>query len=143
MKIENDDNLVEELDYLTAEKLMNFLPFKYNKSVSEKELIRDLLIYSGDRFDALPELTNILNIKDLLKFLYVFSGKELKIPEKRIISNSLRDLDIFYCYSSTPNKQELNRLSKKYSITVQNIMSIINKCSSVLSKPNPLNPLNP
>lgn len=140
MKTNETDELVEELDYVTAEKLMNFLPFKYNKGVSEEELIKDLLIYSSDKFDALPELTNVLKVKELLKFLYIFSGKELKIPEKRIISNSLRDLDIFYCYSSSSNKQELNRLSKKYSITVQNVMSIITKVSATLGKPNPLNP---
>ena len=131
-------NKKDAIDYSTIEKLMNFLPFKYTKKVSEEEFTKDFVNCCSNKFDILPELVHILNLKELLKFLYIFSGKELKIPEKKSILNALRDLDIFYCYSENPNKQELNRLSSKYNITNQNITGIIEKVAKSINKPNPL-----
>jgi hypothetical protein len=134
------ENNQDNLDYSTVEKLMNFLPVKYNEKIPESELIKDLILYSSEKFDILPELSVILNVKELLKFLYIFSGKHIKIPEKKVISNSLRDLDIFYSYSKNPIKQEVAKLSGKYKITSQNVLNIVNKVSKILNKPNPINP---
>lgn len=127
------------IDYETAEKVLNFLPFKPVSKSAEQELYKDLLVYVGEKFDILPELFQILSVDVLLKFLYVFSGKTIKIPEKRLVTQALRDLDIFYCYSKTPTKIEITRLSKKYSVTPQNITTIINKVAKKLNKISPLN----
>jgi len=137
--MQKSKELENSLDYETVEKIQDFLPFIYRLKITEEEFYADLLLYTGDKFDVLPELTKILPLNSLLKFLYIFAGKTIRIPEKRLLSLALRDLDIYYSYVNSPQKLELNRLSKKYNITSQNVLSVIAKIANNLNKPNPLN----
>lgn len=121
------------------EKLETFLDYTLSVShrlqkLPEKELLDLLLKYSDKKLSIIPELSEILNLSQIIKLLYVFAGQTLEIPKQSILNNALRDLDVYYTVKYSTNlEQDSLRLSTNYSLTEQAMTAIYNKVDSKLN----------
>lgn len=132
-KEREDDVLQQNLS------LQPYLPFtRPGQKVDEKEFLRTLLLYMGGKLSLLPELVEILPLDKILLFLNIFSGQKINIPEKNILQDSLKDINIYFSLSLNPTTDEVFRLARQYDLTPQTVRGIAEKISELLGKPNPL-----
>lgn len=120
----------EELD-----KLTDLLPYSiaYTK-IKEKSFQKDFLKYVSAKHSLIPDFVTVIPFNSLLKFLYVFEGKKVLIPNKKLILNAIRNLDIYYSLKKRPTKKEADKILKKYSITPQMLQHILSDISDKLEK---------
>lgn len=124
---------------LNIEKVLELLPFADKIPATEQDTFtRDLLVYVSEKYEILPELMLVFPLKDILKLIYIFSDKTIKIPDKKAFENAMRDLSIFYAVKENPEHKTVKALAEKYDLTLQATLWIVSKVSAKLEVDNPL-----
>lgn len=119
------------------ECLMEYVPFPNQLyKIDQNMFSESLLNYMADKVTFIHELSSIMELPEILDFLYVFSGKTIIVPDAKTIRTAIRDLDIFFCLDKKDEPQEVARLAQKYGITQQAISSIRSKVIQKLNHKN-------
>jgi hypothetical protein len=125
-------------DFSVIENLLNYIPYNKLLDLSNDEQFKAFLVYVSGKNSLIPELAKILPPKILLEFLFIFSGQELGIPEKKSVITAFRDIDIYFCLEKTPTIAEMTRLAGKYNTTPQTVKAVSDRVSFTLGKPAPI-----
>ena len=69
-----------------------------------------------------PELLEIFGPEAVVKFLDIFGGLTIKIPERSFLEQAARDTDIYQMMSNGGNQGEIVKyLANKYDMTVEHV----------------------
>lgn len=120
---------------LSVKQILEMLP---PNEVDATNVVQNLLIYTKDKYDILPDILLTMSPEQAIKFVYVFSDKVLKIPDYRPFSNAIRDIMIYQTVKATPQHKTVKELAEKYELTVQATLWIVEKVSNKLELQNPL-----
>lgn len=116
-----------------AENLLNYIPYSQFQEFQEKEFLEMFLVYMSGKYTMLPELAQVFGVKEVLKFLYVFSGQHVKVPDSKNILTAFRDIDIYCSLKNNSSSSELERLANKYSTTLNTIKLINEKVAATIN----------
>lgn len=117
---------------MSADNLTNYVP--YDKLIKETEEYKQLFFkYMEKEYDLIHEMGQLINFKELIDFLYVFSGRTIKVPDPKVILSCLRNLDIYLSLKDKEQPaQDVNRLAQKYSITADKVKNIFYVVSTMV-----------
>jgi hypothetical protein len=133
------DGKDEENQLLSLDYLQEYLPFNPpGQKIKEEDFLKAVLVYTTKKFSLIPDLLTIFNLKDVIKFLTVFSGQTLVVPEHGTISDNFRDIHIYFSIELLPTTDEIKRLAQLFNLAPQTIRLIVEKVATMLDKPNPL-----
>ncbi len=127
--------VMEKETELSIEQVLEMLP---PNEEDASAIIENLLVYCKDKYDILPDILLAMTPEQVIRFVYVFSDKVLKIPDYKTFSNSVRDIMIFQAIQKEPQHKVVKELAERYELTVQATLWIIEKVSTKLEVPNPL-----
>lgn len=136
-----NSNLNDPEDRVIADNinLQRFMPFDSpGYKVNQKEYLKAVLLYVGDKCSLLPELLEVFSLEDTLLFLHVFSGQKMTIPKRKQIEAGLKDIAVYFAVVNNSSAEEIIRLAKLNSVTVQTIKLIVERIANILNQPNPL-----
>ena len=129
----------EEEQLLSLEHLREYLPFNPpGQKIKEEDFLRAVLVYTTKKFSLIPDLLQVFNLEQVMKFLTVFSGQSLSVPEHNIIADNFRDIHIYFSIDLNPSSDEIKRLAQLYNLAPQTIRLIVEKVALMLDKANPL-----
>lgn len=95
-----------------------------------------LVLYMMDRGAeiVLPELLHFLGEETFVRFVKIFSGRTIKVPEWKQFRENILSLQIWLDYNRMHRdltiKETLMRLSSKYSIGTTEVSSILKSVAS-------------
>ena len=119
--------------------LQAFMPFDApGYKVSQEDYLKAVLLYVGDKCSLLPELLEVFSLEDTLLFLHIFSGQKISVPKRKQIESGLKDIALYFAAVNNPTAEEVNRLAKLNSVTVQTVKLIVGRIATLLDRPNPL-----
>lgn len=123
-------------DNINLQPFMPFDPPGYK--ISQRDYLRAVLLYVGDKCSLLPELLEVFSLEDTLLFLHIFSGQKLVVPKRKQIESGLKDIAMYFAVVNNPTAEEINRLAKLNNVTVQTVKLIVGRLATLLDQPNPL-----
>lgn len=91
-----------------------------------------LVLISCDKFQVLPELLEIFGRESLLKFIDIFAGQTIKVPDRDVFDTYLRDVSIWKNYCLQPYLPTLQRLADVYSISVDEAKAIVDRIDNLI-----------
>lgn len=121
---------------MSADNLVNYIP--YDKLIKETDEYKQLFFkYMEKEYELIHEMGQLINFKELMDFLYVFSGRAIKIPDPKVILSCLRNLDIYFTLKDKEQPSaEINRMAQKYSISTDKVKNIFYVVSSMVELDN-------
>lgn len=76
------------------------------------------------QYTILPELLEIFGQDDLLKFLDIFGGMTIRVPDRALLQQALRDTDIYHRISKRDDPSMTETLAVRYSISTDLVRDI-------------------
>ena len=126
--------MTDDREEKEIENLANIVPIpKKLYKVEDVEYMKTFLAYAGGKYTLLPELAEVMSFDSLIKFLSVFAGQTIDVPERKSLINTVRDMDIYFCLKANNSTSETARLAEKYSMTVPAIKWIFEKVQECLT----------
>lgn len=108
---------------------LRFIDKNLKKRVDALEM---LLLYCA-KHTLLPELYSVFGSDSLLRFLDLFAGTTIKVPDRDVMERAVRDIDIYIQVKELSDKGAAKKaLAKKYSIGGDRVESIYNFVRSVM-----------
>ena len=69
------------------------------------------------QYTLFPELLEVFGSESLLKFLDIFGGMTIRVPDRTLLQQALRDTDIFQKIQSQDNPGVTEALAVRYNIS--------------------------
>jgi Mor family transcriptional regulator len=80
------------------------------------DIFHVVLLYSAER-TLLPEIYEVFRDREaIIRFIDIFSGRTVKIPDRRIIEEAIRDVEIYLRLSDSPTQDVAGDLAHKYEM---------------------------
>lgn len=83
------------------------------------------------QYTLLPELLEIFGQENLLKFLDVFGGMTISVPDRSILMHSVRDTHIYQSISQNDNPDVTHRLALQYDIRPELVRDIYQRVCAI------------
>ena len=93
-----------------------------------KDLVKDLdhveliLLYMGSE-SILPEIYEVVGTERLAKFLEIFGGMTVRVPDREVFRKAARDVSIFVACKSG-SKKLMSDLCREYDLSMSQLESI-------------------
>ena len=93
-----------------------------------------------DRFGLMPELFEIFGEELVLKFLDIFAGKTITLPNRDVLERRMRDVRIWMAVTAKatdPNEttaEVVKELSNEYGVTEKHVRLLYEKVKSYMDK---------
>ena len=83
---------------------------------------KELLLYYVSENTLLFEIIEEIGMINTVKLLSVFGGQTIKIPDREFVREKIIDVVIYLQLHKNPkNKEEINRISNNYGISVRSL----------------------
>ena len=102
----------------------------------EVDALYVLLIHSG-RYELLPELYEVFGREHLIRFLELFGGTTITVPNTEDLAQAVRDVSIYCRMSAAPKEQQSEvaaSLSKEYSVDGTLVLRIYAQMTKLMDR---------
>ncbi len=93
--------------------------------------LRIILLYRSEG-TLIPELFEIFGREKLFKFLDIFAGTTIKVPDKGLLKRIIRDTAIYLALVNNYTDLQVDYLARRYDISQTEVVNIFKELHSVI-----------
>lgn len=95
-----------------------------------------LILLNDDAYSFLPEINDIFGEEAVLKFLDIFSGTTIKVPNNKKLNKSVLEVEIFSRIEYSKYEVSYKELAKEYSMREDTVERYYLKIKDLLKNYN-------
>lgn len=94
------------------------------------DLFRLVLLQTG-QYTLFPEMLEVFGQESVIKFLDIFGGITIRVPDRGVLERAVRDVDIYVTMAKCDNPEVVGDLARKYEVDEGYVRELYLKVASL------------